>query len=134
MTSDRKIVANRQNARKSTGPKSTAGKHRSRRNALRHGLATDMGADPSLGAEIETIVIAMGSAGGREARQLAEAEMDILRVRKIRTAVFNAVLAKSDPELREHAELNSKLAKLDRYERRAFSRYNRALRAISQGS
>jgi hypothetical protein len=92
-----------------------------------------MGADPSLGAGIEKIVMAMGSASGREARQLAEAEMDILRVRKIRTAIFNAVLAKPDPELHEHTEPNSKLAKLDRYKRRAVSRYNRALRAISQG-
>lgn len=37
-TSERKINANRQNAQKSTGPKSEAGKAVSRRNALKHGL------------------------------------------------------------------------------------------------
>ena len=38
MTSFRQIEANRRNAGKSTGPSSDAGKARSRRNALRHGL------------------------------------------------------------------------------------------------
>ena len=38
MTSDRKAEANRQNARKSTGPKTPEGKDAVRRNALKHGL------------------------------------------------------------------------------------------------
>jgi Phytanoyl-CoA dioxygenase (PhyH) len=38
MTSFRQIEANRQNALRSTGPKSHNGRRRSRRNALRHGL------------------------------------------------------------------------------------------------
>jgi len=38
VTSLRKIMANRANARKSTGPKTCAGKVRSSRNALRHGF------------------------------------------------------------------------------------------------
>jgi len=36
--SDRKLIANRSNARKSTGPRTEAGKAQSRRNALKHGL------------------------------------------------------------------------------------------------
>ena len=39
MTSKRQIAANRRNARRSTGPKSAAGKASSSANALRHGLA-----------------------------------------------------------------------------------------------
>ena len=39
MTSARKIAANRRNAVKSTGPRGAAAKHRTRRNAERHGLA-----------------------------------------------------------------------------------------------
>jgi hypothetical protein len=41
MTSLRQIEANSCNATKSTGPKTTAGKMRSRRNAVRHGLSAE---------------------------------------------------------------------------------------------
>jgi hypothetical protein len=41
MTSCRQIEANRRNALKSTGPKTEAGKHSSRCNAIRHGLTAE---------------------------------------------------------------------------------------------
>src|SRR5262245_13786963 len=41
MSSIKKIAANRRNALKSTGPRSEAGKQRSRCNALRHGLTAE---------------------------------------------------------------------------------------------
>ena len=41
MTTFRQIEANRCNATKSTGPKTEAGKMRSRRNAVRHGLSAE---------------------------------------------------------------------------------------------
>jgi hypothetical protein len=41
MTSFRQIRANRRNALTSTGPKTEAGKRRSRRNAVRHGLTAE---------------------------------------------------------------------------------------------
>ena len=40
MPSDRQIAANRNNAKKSTGPRSDAGRAASRRNAKRHGLGS----------------------------------------------------------------------------------------------
>jgi hypothetical protein len=45
--SDKRIAANRRNARMSTGPTSTSGKQRSARNALKHGLSisTDAAGD-----------------------------------------------------------------------------------------
>lgn len=42
MTSKKQIRANRRNAKKSTGPRSKAGKERSARNAIKHGLFTDI--------------------------------------------------------------------------------------------
>jgi hypothetical protein len=41
MASDKQIIANRLNAQKSTGPRTTNGKRNSRRNALRHGLTAE---------------------------------------------------------------------------------------------
>jgi hypothetical protein len=41
MTSIRQIEANRRNANRSTGPNTEAGKQRSRRNAVRHGLCSE---------------------------------------------------------------------------------------------
>src|SRR5215203_236977 len=42
MTTFKQIEANRRNARRSTGPTTDAGKQRSRRNAVRHGLTAEM--------------------------------------------------------------------------------------------
>jgi hypothetical protein len=41
MTTDKQIIANRQNALHSTGPRTGSGKRRSRRNAIRHGLTAE---------------------------------------------------------------------------------------------
>ena len=46
MTSLRQIEANRHNAVKSTGPKTANEKHRSRRNALRHGFTAETIIEP----------------------------------------------------------------------------------------
>jgi hypothetical protein len=46
MTSLKQIEANRRNALKSTGPTSEAGKERSRRNAVRHGLTAETVIEP----------------------------------------------------------------------------------------
>jgi hypothetical protein len=41
MTTEKQILANQQNANHSTGPRTEAGKRRSRRNAIRHGLTAE---------------------------------------------------------------------------------------------
>jgi hypothetical protein len=138
MTSDRKIESNRKNAQKSTGPRSEAGQRRSRRNALRHGLSVAIGSDPSFSDDIRRLagVLAQGRSGpniGEFAHQAAEAEIDLLRIRKLRALRFNAVLGNPETKLDDHSEFNEELAKLERYERRAFSRRKRALRAMTEG-
>ncbi len=102
MPSDRQIAANRNNAKKSTGPRSEAGREASRRNARRHGLAIAIRPDPAFHDDIEKLA------------------------RKIRAFLFETL----SPTLSNLAEVNDKLAKLERYERRAFSRRNRALREM----
>jgi hypothetical protein len=137
MTSDRKIESNRKNAQKSTGPRSEAGQRRSRRNALRHGLAIAIGSDPSSSEEIKRLAnaLAQGRSGQHIvefAHQAAEAEIDLLRIRKLRASRFNAVLGNPETKFDDYSEFDEELAKLERYERRAFSRRKRAFRAMTE--
>ena len=55
MTSERKTISNRKNAQKSTGPRTELGRLRSRRNALRHGLAIAIASDPKFSGDIEAL-------------------------------------------------------------------------------
>jgi hypothetical protein len=125
MTSDRQLAANQKNAKKSTGPKSDASKHRSARNALSHGLTIPVGNIGALRGDIETLALSIARANGGKAitelsRQASEAQMEILRIRKARAAIF-AIETNQD-------ELTIRLASLERYERRAFSRRKLAFR------
>ena len=133
--SERKIAANRSNAKKSTGPRSKAGRQTSRRNALRHGLAIDIRTDPAYHDDIEQLAKMMSRASGRQsvsdsARDAAEAVLDLSRIRKIRASLFETIYFSDTAAPDRLTELNDKLAKLERYERRAFSRRNRAMRAM----
>lgn len=101
MASDHKVAANRKNSAKSTGPRSRAGKARSRLNALRHGLATRVANDVIRAVELERLAshFAGGASEDRveQARVVAEAELDVLRVRSIRTALFDKAAVNPDP-------------------------------------
>jgi hypothetical protein len=96
MPSERKIAANRSNAQKSTGPRSKAGRQASRRNALRHGLAIDIRTDPAYRDDIEQLAEMMSLALGRQtvsdnARDAAEAVLDLSRIRKVRAFLFKTI-------------------------------------------
>ena len=47
MASEKQLKANRENAKRSSGPKTAVGRWRSSRNALRHGLSLPLSADPA---------------------------------------------------------------------------------------
>jgi hypothetical protein len=89
MTSERKRAANRRNAKRSTGPRSAAGKANSRNNALRHGLARKHTRLMGQIGEIDQLALAfVGSDPSLEmlyyARAAAEAELDVIRIRTVR--------------------------------------------------
>jgi hypothetical protein len=88
-----RLAANRRNALRSTGPKSAVGKRRAARNALKHGLAVPLGADPSFLERIEALsrlIAGEGAAAARLAlaRRVAEAQVDLERVRAARFALL----------------------------------------------
>jgi len=60
----------------------------------------------------------------------AEAEIDLLRIRRLRASQLNAVQGNPAATGKDYSELNESLAKLERYERRALSRRKRALLAM----
>jgi hypothetical protein len=110
---------------------------RSRRNALQHGLAIAIGSHPSFSKDIESLTTALASGRGGQlvqelARQVAEAHLDLARIRKLRAERLVAVVGNADAKLEEYSEIHESLAQLERYERRAFSRRKRALLAMSK--
>jgi hypothetical protein len=56
MASERQIAANRRNARKSTGPRSGAGKNRASCNAYRHGLTLSITSIAAFAKQLDKLV------------------------------------------------------------------------------
>jgi hypothetical protein len=108
-TSERRRAANRANAAKSTGPRTAAGKARVARNGCRHGLNRPVGRDPAFAGDVEAwtrricALPATPTADERSdprlshnlhlARRIAEAQVDIIRIRRARHAMLANALA-----------------------------------------
>ena len=100
MASERQILANRQNAKKATGPCSAAGKKRASLNAYRHGL-TSRHLSLEFNREVETLARKMAGQTNDEialehARVAAEAELELGRVRRARLALIERVSGLGD--------------------------------------
>src|SRR5262249_35840863 len=98
LTSEHKIEANRANAQASTGPKTADGRARAARNALRHGLSLPVCSNPALSEEVEALAreIAGPDANAETqdlARHIAEAQIDLRRVRYARYKLLSDALA-----------------------------------------
>jgi hypothetical protein len=104
-TNERRQATARANGRASRGPKSAAGKAQSARNALHHGLSSPLVADPAAGEEIAALTRAIISPVGNGApsesapelcelaRRVAEAQLDLARVRRARHDLIADALA-----------------------------------------
>jgi hypothetical protein len=105
VASKRQIAANRRNARKSAGPRSAAGKRRASQNTYRHGLSGNIGR-AERAAQVETLarMIAGDTTDAMIldfARTAAEAELDLRRIRQIKVACIEHMLAfgeSNDPD------------------------------------
>jgi len=163
MATDKQIAANRQNALRSTGPRTPLGKARSRANSLRHGLLSKVGADPALVAGAEKLALSVAREHGQpdhcvEAHTIAEAELTILQARAVRARLLDAnstgrTLDRAANDLRHlpegaddgipvvattrdndlasaYLDLLPTLSRIDRYEKTAILRRQRALRSL----
>jgi hypothetical protein len=93
MTGVRKIRTNRANAQASTGPRTAEGRARSAQNARRHGLSISVSNNPSYSSAIEGLAQEIAGVDAspvliRHAKPVAEAQLDITRVRRARLEFF----------------------------------------------
>ena len=114
MTSERKITANRANARASTGPRTTRGRARAARNALRHALSLPVCSIPALSEEVETLARDIAGRGANAqtqelARRVAEAQIDLRRVRSARHQFLFDTLNKENYESYANMRMKVKL-------------------------
>ena len=141
LMTDRQQRANRANAKSSTGPKTVPGKARSAQNAFRHGLNISVLSEPALASLAEEMAhrIAGPDAYAETlecARRIAEAQVDLSRVRDCRRRSITTFFTGPNLEPLEDDEMlaaiveerASRLAAFDRYERRALSRRKFAIR------
>jgi hypothetical protein len=134
LATEKQIAANRANAKRSTGPKTAAGKLRSSRNSFRHGLSALAIWDQAASAKMDLIA---GDLASRKAARdpltsaadFAEAHMEILRIRAIRTEQWSNISREED-EGYNPKELK-RLAALDRYERYALTKRRRASKKLN---
>ena len=141
MASPRKIAANRRNAQYSTGPRTPNGKGRSKHNALRHGLAVTPPATSTIDRDVERLASKIAGANPDPCRWhfamiAAEADLELRRVRTVRLSwLASTTPPGSSPNDRDQernglATSLPNLLRLERYERRALSRRDRALRLL----
>jgi hypothetical protein len=103
MASEGQIAANRRNARKSTGPRSGAGKKRASRNAYRHGLRSSITSTTAYAKQLDQFVREIGDTEDpillERARAIAQAELDLARVRRAKVALIEraSVFGELDP-------------------------------------
>jgi hypothetical protein len=157
MASERQNAANRRNARKSTGPRSGAGRKRASRNAYRHGLTLSITSTAAYAKHLDKL--AREIAGDTDdaitlerAREIAQAELELARVRRAKVALIErasafgelddrsrlvvpkpidtlATMPSQEPDRSAEAvrRVLPELRTLDRYERRAAVRRDRAV-------
>ncbi|MBR1283000.1 hypothetical protein JQ597_13220 [Bradyrhizobium sp. AUGA SZCCT0177] len=89
MATPAQIAANRQNAKKSSGPKTALGKQRSRDNARRHGLAVARPRETTPEMEELSLLFAQGCTDPfiiEHAREAADAELELAKLKMTRGA------------------------------------------------
>jgi predicted phosphohydrolase len=126
MTSDRQILANRCNAKKSTGPRTESGKKRVRANALKHGLSARtlkpmVHYPPPRSLGSKTSGLPSGDL------PIEEAKLRLTVIERYRQGLMALVVMLIDGRASQVTtdHVITKLRRLDRYERRLYARLHR---------
>src|SRR5438477_19119 len=101
MTSQARVTANRENARRRTGPRTVAGKQSSSRNAFRHGLEAIHVHDPVTHEKIgrRAALLCGGDVGPTEeefATTIAECQVTLSQVRAARICAIERIRTTND--------------------------------------
>lgn len=134
MATERQLRANRENAKRSTGPKSPAGRLISSQNALRHGLSATPKADRPFGTDRSALsqLAALGDANHSQtpaSMDFLQAQAQLMRVASIRRELL-ADIDFEEPSLDQVRNLRA----LERYELRAYRQRRRAACRLSGGN
>lgn len=128
MASERQIEANQANAKRSTGPKTQAGKARASRNARRHGLSrlskTVLDSDAPAAAMLAAIA---QQSSPTIAQDLIQAKLWLSQIRAVRHGMLAALLECPGPRQMKH------LGGLERYERGVRAVQRRVLKSLRSG-
>ena len=133
MVTKKQLEANRTNAKRSTGPKTAAGKLKSSRNAYRHGLSCPAPPDATPLAKVNLIARQLAGEQATEDRLMAaedliRAQEAVLRINSIRAE--QPVKIDVDDLSNLNLKELKRLAALDRYERYALTKRRRASREL----
>ncbi len=135
MATEKQIAANRANAKRSTGPRTAAGKQNSSRNSRRHGLSQLKASDSASAALANAIAEALTAerATGEQlmaAKDYASAVFTLAQIQAIRVEQWAEVdLQRVDAGSKDLKRLSS----LDRYERYELTKRRRASKKVLFG-
>lgn len=130
MATEKQIKANRENAKRSTGPKSLAGRMKSSQNARRHGLSLPLSDDPLAMAQAYKLYEALASEDASDLQNLAALEMAQAHTQLSRVAAVRRNLI-ADLDLQSPSlEQVRHLVALERYELRASRQRRRAAQQL----
>jgi hypothetical protein len=108
--SERKLLANRANAQRSTGPRTQSGKEVSRRNALKHGILSRSLDLPSAITEVDVSVLKLGGPLGA-GTDFAPGQISRIWDKMARVVMFEKECSQRPAGLEQNARL------ICRYER-----------------
>ena len=113
MATQKQIAANRENAKKSTGPRTDAGKHRVSRNGLRHGLLSTVSVIPGESpadydnnlSNFQDMYWPSNPFEHALVRQMADAEWRLQRISRLQSAyITSGVTNRSSHQQQFHAD------------------------------